>query len=165
MTHDALTTYKQMTDMIRVRGIAVHLDFILQPKSGFKLRFILFQSPYDMDQLSSDFTDENKLGDNKPSYGNNFTKQGFYEPNRTLLTRFEKDQNGEYLAAFHKGYRSHFREQKKIFDNVSAHITIQCLKINHPNTTVLMDQRINCINRKTKPKTFGYNHLIPSNTT
>ena len=27
-----------------------------------------------------------------------------------------------------------------------------------------MDQRINCVNRKTKPKMFGYNKLIPSNT-
>ena len=165
MTQDVLTTYKRMTDMVRVRGIAIHLDFILQPKSGYNLQLILFQSPYNMQQLSDDYTEDRELDDNKPHPGNKFTKQGFYEPNGTLLTRFEKDENEQYSGVFHKGYGSLIGEQKKIFDNVSSHTIIKRMKINHPNTTVLMDQRINCVNRKTKPKTFGYNKLIPSNTT
>ena len=86
MTQDVLIMYKRMTDMVRVCGIAIHLDFILQPKSGYNLRLILFQSPYNMQQLSEDYTDDCELYDNKPHIGNKFTKQGFYKPNGTLLT-------------------------------------------------------------------------------
>ena len=75
-----------MTDMVQVHGIAIHLDFILQPKSGYNLWLILFQSPYNMQQLFEDYTDDRELYDNKPHIGNNFTKQGFYKPNGTFLT-------------------------------------------------------------------------------
>jgi len=159
---DKLCTFKRTTDMVRVRGIGYQMSFVLQPKSGFRLRLIMFQTPYDMEQLTESATDS--LSDNAPMFWSDKSVQGCFRPNGRMLTEFQKEDE-RYLAAVTEGYAEIFGQQKKLFDNQQAPALFQKMRINHPNVTVLMDRHVTAINRKTKPKTFGINRIVPSKTT
>ena len=71
MSRDALMPYIRTTDMVRVRGIGYSLNFVLMPKSGFRLRLLMFQTPHDMRQLSID-SDET-LDENEPVISTKFS--------------------------------------------------------------------------------------------
>ena len=84
---DMLVPFVRTTDMVRVRGIGYSLNFVLQPKSGFCIRLLMFQTPYDMQQLSEHAEVDNQLDDNKPTVDTKFSRQGSYSPNGCLLTK------------------------------------------------------------------------------
>jgi len=121
----------------------------------------MFQTPYDMEQLTESATDS--LSDNAPIFSTDQSKQGCFRPNGWLLTEFQKEDE-RYLAAVTESYAEIFGQQKKLFDNQQAPALFQKMRINHPNVTVLMDRHVTAINRKTKPKTFGINWIVPSKT-
>jgi len=159
---DKLCMFKHTTDMVRVRGIGYQMSFVLQPKSGFRLQLIMFQTPYDMEQLS--YGAPEQLSDNVPYFSTDASKQGVFRPNGRLLTEFQKEDD-HYLSAVTTGYAEIFGQQKKLFDNQQAPALFQKMRINHPNVTVLMDRHVTVINHRTKPKTFGINRIVPSKTT
>jgi len=148
--------------MVRIRGIGYQMSFVLQPKSGFRLRLIMFQTPYDMEQLTD--TAPESLSDNAPYFSTDTSKQGCFSPNGRLLTEFQKEDD-HYLSAVTAGYAEIFGQQKKLFDNQQAPALFQKMRINHPNVTILMDRHVTAINRRTKPKIFGINQIVPSKTT
>jgi len=149
-------------DMVRVWGIGYQMSFVLQPKSGFRLRLIMFQTPYNMEQLSKSASD--LLTDNAPIFSTDTSKQGCFRPNGWLLTEFQREGK-HYLSAVTEGYAEIFGQQKKLFDNQQAPALFQKMRINHPNVTVLMDRHVTTINYRTKPKTCGINQIVPSKTT
>ena len=159
---DTLCTFKHTTDMVHVRGIRYQMSFVLQLKSGFRLHLLMFQTPYDMEQLSESAT--NQLEDNAPVFSTDKTKQGCFIPNGRMLTEFQKDED-QYMAAVTKGYAEIFGQQKKVFDNQHAPALFQKMRINHSDMTVLMDCHLTAINCRNKPKTFRINWIVPSKTT
>jgi len=115
-----------------------------------------------MEQLTKSATDS--LTDNAPIFSTDTSKQGCFCLNGRLLTEFQKEDD-HYLAAVTESYAKIFGQQKKLLDNQQAPALFQKMRINHPNVTVLMDCHVTAINRRTKPKTFGINQIIPSKTT
>jgi len=164
MSRDSLMPFIRTTDMVRVRGIGYSLNFVLRPKSGFKIRLLMFQTLYDMRQLSESC--DNPMGENKPYLNSKHSIQGGYQPNGKMLCMFKTDDNGLYRANIREEFAYLFGPQKKIYDNQPNPATIvQLMKINHPNVTVLLDCHITAINQRNKPKSFGINRIVPSKTT
>ena len=155
ISRDQLTTFVHTTDMICARGIGYSINFVLMPKSGFQIHLIMFQTPYDMDQLSEQ-ADES-LTDNMPSVDVTFSKQGSYAPNGKLLSLFNTNDKGKYHANICKEYAYIFGLQKKVYDNILSSSLVQNMKVNHPNVTIPLDHHLTAINHQTKPKMFGIN--------
>jgi len=145
MSRDSLMPFIRTTDMVRVRGIGYSLNFVLRPKSGFKICLLMFQTPYDMRQLSESC--DNPMGENEPYRNSKHSIQGGYQPNGKMLCTFKTDNNGVYWANIWEEFVYLFGPQKKIYDNQPNPATIvQTMKMNHPNVTVLLDRHITAIN-------------------
>lgn len=161
---DMLVPFVHTTDMVHIQGIGYSLNFVLQPKSGFRIQLLMFQMPDDMQQLSEHAGVNNQLEDNKPTVNSKFSKQGSYSPNGCLLTKYEI-KDGEYLSSVKEGYTRILGDQKRVYDNVQPAMIFNTVKINHPNVTILLDCHLTAINQRTKPKMFGINRIVPSKTT
>jgi len=164
MSRDSLMPFVRTMDMVRVRGIGYSLNFVLRPKSGFRIHLIMFQMPYDMRQLSENA--EMTMGENKPYLTLKFSIQGGYVLNGKILSMFRHDESGACQANIWDEFAHLFGVQKKIYDNQPNPATIvQTMKLNHPNVTVLLDRHLTAINRRNKPKMFGINRIVPSKMT
>ena len=164
MSRDSLMPFVRTTDMVRVRGIGYSLNFVLRPKSGFWIHLIMFQMPYDMQQLSENA--EKTMGENKPYLTLKFSIQGGYVLNGKILSMFRHDESGACQANIWDEFAHLFGVQKKIYDNQPNPATIiQTMKLNHPNVTILLDRHLTTINRHNKPKMFGINRIVPSKMT
>jgi hypothetical protein len=68
-----------MTDMIHAKGILINLQIALAPHSGYKLRLLLFQGPYEMtDMVPTEREDGSELQNNVPVYHANCSAQGHF---------------------------------------------------------------------------------------
>ena len=110
--YDQYKYYLRNTDMVRVRGIGVHLDIFLAPHSGYRLRLLTFQTPYDMTQLT-----DNRLNDNSPTHPDGKIVQGCYKSNGKLMSNLQANEDGRYIVTMNDGLSNLFGDQKVISDS------------------------------------------------
>lgn len=148
------------TDMVRGTGIQLHLDFQLQPKSGFKVRVILFQSPKDMDQL----TDGDEEHDNSAQNPTAACPQGFFDLNGSVLTQFVENED-EIQAAMTNRYKELFQWQNKTFDHLNPDQMVHRMKIKAPSVATIYNRTLVFVNRRRTPRQFTFNRMVPLSTT
>lgn len=162
---DKYSYFLRTTDMVRAKGISVNLRIQVQPNSGYKLRLLMFQGPYDMVDMSGGEGEE-VLQDNMPSNPAEFARQGCYTPNGSIMTKFVKNDDDEIeYYAIKPGYTKLFGPQRPNLDSVVFQNQILYAKLNHPNVKVLFDRKVTFYNKKKKPKGYRYNKFFKTNTT
>jgi hypothetical protein len=158
-TDDLLLSWARSTDMIRVTGIRLSLDVGVSPKSGWRVRLMLVQSPLDFYGLTGEVDMENGSYD-----GDDDIPQGGYNLNGNWFTRINNTPNG-VEAAISPTYKELFKFQRKTYDHLSYADDLQKLKVTHPHAKVIYEKRLLYINKKKDNRRYQFNYLIPSRTT
>jgi hypothetical protein len=157
----SLLPYYRNSDWVRCTGIHIKLDIVLNPKSAFKLRVILFQSPYSMEHIT-----DNDLEDNGADAPNDDCMTGCYTPNGTMFTELHRNpENGNPETAIAAPYKPLFKNQRKGMEHLDFNKVISKIKITHPFVKVLYDGHLSYFNKKLNSKNFTYNYFHRSNTT
>jgi hypothetical protein len=155
------------SDLVRATGIRYHLDISIQPKSAYKLRILMFQSPKGWDDLTQilDNDGERVLVGDGEGYG--ITKrnpQGGFNTEGVWFTKIRRTENGAETA-IHPGFSDLFEWQRKTYDHLEYNQRMERLKISHPHVRVIYDQRLVVTNRTKLPKRKVINKMYKTSTT
>ena len=154
--------YFRTTDFVRGTGMSLSLDIRMKPRSGFRFRIIIFQTPYGLAEIAEEHKDVIRNNGSFP--GSTTNPQGGYSCNSGIVSQHAEANNG-LLCRLTSPYAELFKDQKATFDTVNVHDTFMSCKITKPYVSVLWDGKTKFVNRSGKPKTFKWNKFLPMNTT
>jgi hypothetical protein len=157
---ESLHPYLRKSDMVRCTGISLSFEMRIEPKSGFRLRVLLFQTPYELKAMT-----HGKCHSNHVKLDAEGNPQGYFEPNASFFTNIHKEDDGGYQVCIAPEYKNMFKEQRKTRETLHYDQIIHNLKLSHPMVTVLRDIHLRYVNRGNKPRMFKYNKLVPMKTT
>ena len=153
--------YFRRTDMVCGTGIHIKLEFTVQPKCGFKVWVLMFQSPFSMNQIQSA---TRNVEDNMSDDPTQKCKQGFFHPNRQLLTQLRETENS-VEAAMGPWYQQMFQWQNKTYDHLELDQALQRMKITAPYVATIYNRKLVYVNKRCLPRQFTFNCMIPLKTT
>ena len=147
------------SDLIRCTGIRMHFDISIMPKSGYKLRIMLLQTPYEWTTLAP--VDAN---DGKPFPANQGNPQGGYDLMGDWFTQLHVTDTGietELQAEF----CDLFAFQRGTYDHIEFDQFLHRVKVTHPYVKTLYDEHFVVSNRSTLPKMKKINRMYSTQTT
>lgn len=156
-----LLHYHRRTDFVRGTGIHVNLKTTVMPKSAFRIRILVFQSPKTLSEIAENCPDTE---DHIPEDPTQACRQGSYAPNGRLLTQVRETEEG-VECAMDRYYEDLFLWQRKTFDHLELDQVIQKMTVTAPFVATLYNRRLVYVNKGRTPKQFNFNRLIPLSTT
>lgn len=162
---DRVRYWKRNSDMARLTGLQVKVEMIVKPKSGFRVRLLLIQTPFDM----ADMTSESDTENNQARIGTRNDPQGSFASSLQYMSSVleETDENGvtSLTASVSNRFSGLFDRQLKDQTDTSFHDELMTMRVTHPNTVVLSDSRMFVRNRKNVTRTFKWKKFRPLRTT
>jgi hypothetical protein len=156
-------------DLVRATGIRYHLDISIQPKSGYKLRIIMFQSPKGWDDLNQGLKDNDGeriyVGDGEGFSANGIDKQGGFHLEGGWFTKIQRKEDDETETVIHPAFAELFEWQRKTYNHLEFGQTLDRMKISHPHVRVIHEQRLVITNRTRLPKRKVVNKMYKTSTT
>lgn len=138
--------------MVRLTGLQVSNKIIVAPKSGFRVRMLVFQTPHTMSELLGSDVD-----DNHHMVATDKHIQGYFESNGQHLTTIVKDQNGIIRQAFiNDQFNSLFDNQIRLMDDKSFHDQLMTMRITRSNVHILSDRRRFFTNKGKEARTYRW---------
>lgn len=154
--------WRRLGDMIRLIGIQGKLHMILKPKSGFRVRVLLLQTPLHFSGL---VTADHAVLDNQASSPGDNDPMGSFRTSLEHMSQFEETEDGVFKASLNKKYASLFDRQVKYMRDLEFQDEISRMKVTHPNVVVLSDKHLFVKNRKKYTRTFKWAFFRKMNTT
>jgi hypothetical protein len=160
------------TDWVRVKGVCVNLDIVVQPRCGFRLRIVVFQTPHDLSVTVENAA--NNVSNNASFDATLPCKQGGYKLNGKLFTQLHHVQNDpeecnqpldQVEASLDDSYSDLFTWQKKTYNTLEFHNAIHRMRLKAPWVRVLLDTNRQYVNRKKFPKQMRFNKMLRMNST
>jgi hypothetical protein len=138
------------SDLVRCTGIRYHLDVSIKPKSGFKLRVLMFQSVKGWDDINNELYNEDSddvhVGDGEAYESQVGDKKGGFNLQGAWFTKIRNNQNGTE-AVIHPAYAGLFPWQKKTYDHLDFNQTLHRLRITHPDVKMIYNKQYVVMNR------------------
>ena len=159
-TNESLLSWFCNSDMIRVTGIRLELNIGVSPKSGWRVRLLLIQSPLDMSQITG-YQESNNYA-YYPDEPNN--PQGGFTLNGGSFTQVHGEPD-RYEASIVDKYKNLFKFQRKKYDHKEYQDVVLKLKVTHTQCKVVYEKNLLYINKKSDHRRFKFNYLVPSRTT
>ncbi|KAI9430301.1 hypothetical protein H4582DRAFT_2063942 [Lactarius indigo] len=149
--------WRRRSDMVRVMGIQIKTTFVVNPKSGFRVRMIVFQSPSELQGV---------LGTPNTSHAaTDKLQMGYFSPNATVMSEVNANMDGTIQsAALTDQFAPLFARQMQARDQ-TFHDEMMNMRMTAPNITILADKRRFISNRKRQSKTFKWNFFRRMYTT
>jgi len=162
--------YKRSSDMIRLRGVQVKARIVLGPRSGFRVRAIIFQTPFDIDDMSSDedhpVDGNGAIPNGVPVNGGDKYLQGHYTPNMELYSSgFAKSDGTIEACIIRPKYSKWFEKQRPCADHKEFQDQIMKMRMTKPNVFVLHDRTYFFANRKKQQRVMSMNIFRKIGTT
>ena len=161
----SLLPHFRTSDWVRVKGISTKLDVVVQPKSGFRLRFLMWQGPDTIDTICANYIGD--VPNNKSFDGTDECLQGGYHLNGRLLTQHRNvprdvatNERGGVETCLDSMYADLFNFQKKMYDHVDFDKHIHAMQLRAPWVSRLLDVRKVFVNRGNKPKSFTFHKFL-----
>jgi hypothetical protein len=146
--------WRRNSDMVRLRGLQVSTRMIIKAKSGFRVRMIVFQTPYNMGQILGDAS----IPDNRHEDADDDVIQGRFNCNAQIMTTVVKSDTGEIQQSYiNDKFHNLFDKQVRIAQHTKLHDHMMTMKVTHPNVFVLSDKKRFFCNRSRDVKTFKWN--------
>ena len=146
--------------MVRATGIHLELNVGVSPKSGWRVRLLLIQSPLDMNQITGN-VDINNYAYYPDEHQN---PQGGFTLNGGSFTQVFSGADG-YEASIVDKYKNMLRFQRKRYDHKEYQDVVSKLKVTHTQCKVVYEKNLLYINKKNDHRQFKFNYLLPSKTT
>lgn len=154
--------WRRLGDMIRLIGIQGKLHMILKPRSGFRIRVLLLQTPLHFSGLVNS---EHAVLDNQASSPGDNDPMGSFRTSLEHMSQFEETEDGLFKASLNKKYALLFDRQVKYMRDMEFQDEISRMKVTHPNVIVLSDKHLFVKNRKKYTRTFKWSFFRKMNTT
>ena len=148
--------------MIRIPGIQGKLKMIVKPKSGFRIRVLLLQTPFHFSGLVGDGPVED---DNAGSLPSDEDPMGSFRPSLEHMSQIVENEEGMVRCSLNPRFAPLFDRQMPVMNDMNFHDEIAKMKVTHPNVLVLADRHMFVKNRKNRTCMFNWSFFRKMNTT
>ncbi len=157
-----LQLFWRKANIVCAHGIQMHLNVAIASRSAFRVRVILFQTPFSWSQISMGDGDGEGNGRFKPT---NNCPQGGFNCNGGMLMDIAVGPNGVYVA-LQPTYDQLFQWQRKTYDHVEYQQIMDRMRITKPIVKVIFEKHLLFTNRKMKlTKRAVWNHMYSTRMT
>ena len=167
---DRLRPWRRLNDMIRLTGIKVGVEFHIAPKSRFRVRMLIFQTPYHMKDILGKVDDKGEVDlgfdDNMACNCTLDKPQGAFLPNAQLLSACVKNAQGQLDMAFvNHQFAPMFDKQIRETSHLGFHDEVMKMRVTHPNIHLVADRKTWIKNHKSHTRRVTWNVFRKLDTT